>query len=138
MISVWVAAWQMQCCGSPFADGDSIEWTLSTQNDVASLASVVGNDQGRSVEFSWERHGPLPEGSATTKGVVGRIQAVRCKFAPVAGGDPKMLYPVEGSGQLEIVHSADGWDRDADAFRFDGYIVSLDVATWPVDGRQEF
>lgn len=128
LINVWVAAWQMQCCGSPFADGDVVEWTLS-QNDVAWLKSVVGDDAARSVEFSWEKHGPLPEGSATTKGVVGGIQAVRCKLAPTAGGDPKMLYPVGGSGQLKIVHSADGWDRDADGLRFHGYIVTLDVAT---------
>jgi len=129
LITVWVAAWQMQCCGSPFSDGDLIEWTLSTQTDVEWLESVVGDEAARSVAFSWERHGPRPEGSTTTKAVVGGIQAVRCKLAPMAGGDPMMLSPVAGSGQLEVVHSADGWHRDADGLSFQGYIVTLDVAT---------
>jgi hypothetical protein len=129
LINVWVAAWQMQCCGSSFADGDLIEWTLSTQTDVAWLESFVGDEAARSVGFSWEKHGPHSEGSTTTKGVVGGIQAVRCKLATMAGGDPMMFYPVGRSGQLEVVHSADGWDRDADGLSFEGYIVTLDVAT---------
>lgn len=129
LINVWVAAWQLQCCGSPFADGDSVEWTLSTGDDVPWLVSVVGDEAAPPVEFSWEKHGPLPEGSATAMGVVAGIQVLRCKLAPMAGCDPKMLYPVGGSGQLEVVHSADGWDRDADGLGFTGYIVTLDVAT---------
>ena len=29
MLLVWVDAWQMQCCGDPFAVGSSVEWTLA-------------------------------------------------------------------------------------------------------------
>jgi hypothetical protein len=127
LINVWVDAWQMQCCGSPFADGDLVEWTLLGLGP--GLQSVVGDEVARTVAFSWERHGPLPDEIAATKGVVAGIQAVRCKFAPMTGGDRRDLYPVAGSGQLEVVHSADGWDRDAANLRFHGYIVTLDVAS---------
>lgn len=129
LINVWVAGWQIQCCGPPFADGDFIAWELSTGNDVEWLESVVCDEAARSIEFSWEKHGPAPEGCVTTKGVVGSIKAVRCKLAPMTGGDPSMSYPVEGSGQVEVVHSADGWDPDADGLSFQGYIVNLDVVT---------
>lgn len=29
MLLVWVDAWQMQCCGDPFAVGSRVAWTLS-------------------------------------------------------------------------------------------------------------
>lgn len=127
LIHVWVDAWQMQCCGTPFADGDHIEWTLSPQIDGAWLESVVVDEPARQVDFSWDKHGPHPDGSATTKGVVTSIEAVRCKLATMVGGDPNMHYPVKGSGPLQVVHAADGWERDEDGLSFGGYIVTVDV-----------
>jgi hypothetical protein len=129
LINVWVAAWQLQCCGPRFASGDSVEWMLLARDDNAWLESVLGEEAARAVDFSWEKHGPSSEGATTTKGVVGRIQAVRCELAPLAGGDPNMLYPVSGSGQSEVVDSADGWDRDRDSLTFNGYVVTLDLGT---------
>lgn len=130
LVNVWVAAWQMQCCGSPFAESDLVEWTLSTLDDVGWLESLVGDRTVPSVEFSWEKHGPSPVGSTTTNGVVEGIRSVRCAHAPLPDGDPNTLYPVAGSGHLETVHSADGWDRDAKDLKFTGYIVALDVPHW--------
>ena len=94
----------MQCCGDPFKDGDRVEWTLSSENDLHWLE--------------------MP----TTTGVVNRIQAVRCRFAAAlgaVGGDPEMLYPVPGSGEMTIIHRADGWDTESDGLRFNGYLVDL-------------
>lgn len=56
----------------------------------------------RSVERSWEKHGPLPEGSATAVGVIAGIQVVRYRLAPMTGDASTMVHPVEGSGPLEV------------------------------------
>jgi hypothetical protein len=62
-VRVWVDAWQMQCCGPPFADGDTVEWTLSPDNDLEWLDSVVGRDVAQTVDFSEDHHVGLPDGS---------------------------------------------------------------------------
>lgn len=85
---VWVDAWQMQCCGTSFADGASVEWTLSFQNDIAWLTDVVGTEAARSVDFSEDHHGRLPEDTPVTNGVVTCIHASRCRFAAGASREP--------------------------------------------------
>ena len=50
---------------------------------------------------------------------------VRCRFAAAPEGDSEMLYPVPGSGEMAIIHRADGWDTESDGLRFNGYLVDL-------------
>lgn len=42
---VYVDGWQLQCCGSPFAVGDNVEWTLMLSSDRTLPSKLV-------VEFS--------------------------------------------------------------------------------------
>jgi hypothetical protein len=126
-IRVWVDAWQMQCCGTPFSDGGTVEWTLSSESDLDWMVSVVGREVAVTIDYSEDHRGGLPEETPTTAGVISRIQAVRCRFAAAPEGDSKVLYPVPGSGQVAVVHSADGWDAESDELRFNGYLVDLTV-----------
>lgn len=115
----------MQCCGTPFRTGGLVEWTLCSVNDIAWLTDVVGVEIARSIDYCEEHHGRLPEEAPVTKGVVTRIYASRCHFAPRARG--RELYPVPGSGHLSVVPGADGWQSEKGGLRFNGYIVDLDV-----------
>jgi hypothetical protein len=122
---VWVDAWQMQCCGTPFADGDTVDWVLSTGYDPEWLEHVAGPEVARSVDFSEERHGPHPDDASITTGVVIAILAVRCRFEPDPDGPPNQWHPVRGSGQLTLTHTADGWETEEGGLHFNGYIVDL-------------
>jgi hypothetical protein len=45
-VTVWIADWQMQCCGDPFRRGERIAWTVLTGSDSHLpewLAEVLGD-----------------------------------------------------------------------------------------------
>ena len=126
-ITVWVDAWQIQCCGVPFAVGQEVSWRLSEDVDREWLTSVLGADAAQAIRFSYEHHGRLPEDAPHTPGTVLQINAAHGRYAPAAGGNGRTLYPLPGSGQLAAVDSADGWDAVALNMHFNGYVVDLDV-----------
>jgi hypothetical protein len=132
-IRVWVDAWQMQCCGVPFAVGQEISWQLSQDVDTEWLTSVLGTDAAEAIRFSYEHHGRLPEDAPHTRGTVLQIKAAHSRYAPAAGENARTLHPVPGSGQLATVDSADGWDTVALNRHFNGYLVDLDVTDAGID-----
>ena len=34
MALVWYSSWQMECCGDPFAVGDTVDWDLAPSTDL--------------------------------------------------------------------------------------------------------
>ena len=95
-MTVWVSAWQMQCCGKPFRIGSRVSWTLAQ-----------------------------PDGTPLTTGTVTAISAVHCQYVPSEGTDKRTLYPVPSSAALTPVTSAEGWTPDRDSLRFVGYLVHV-------------
>ncbi|MFD7156610.1 DUF6578 domain-containing protein [Kribbella sp. NPDC059898] len=128
MMLVWVDAWQMQCCGDPFAVGALVQWTLYEQSDKDWLNAVVGADLGGEVTHREEHHDDPADGAVTTVGRVQRIRAVSCKFGPdpdnVGAGTPVNI-PIPGTGWLADVTEADGWYPETAGLAFNGYLVDL-------------
>lgn len=124
-MTIWVDAWQMQCCGEPFRLGSQVAWTLRG-TDPDWLEAMLGADASRAVDAAEEHHGGVPDGTEPIRAVVTRISAVHCGYAPSPGGDPPSLYPVPGSGVLADVESADGWIPHRGDEHFAGYVVRLD------------
>ncbi len=60
VLTVWMDAWQLQCCGQPFNVGSTIDWTLAAPSDREFLASVLGDDLAGTVTHHEEHHGGLP------------------------------------------------------------------------------
>ena len=50
----------MQCCGTPLADSDRVEWTVSAGTDVAWLERVVGAEVAQSIDLSEDHHSGPP------------------------------------------------------------------------------
>jgi hypothetical protein len=121
----------MQCCGEPFRLGSQVAWTLR-EADPEWLQAVLGAGTSPGVDGAEEHHGGIPEDTEPTMGVVTRISAVHCRYAPTAG-DPRALYPVPGSGVLTDVKSADGWVADRGEERFVGYVVRLGQVNCDMD-----
>jgi hypothetical protein len=124
--TVWVDDWQMQCCGQPFTVGTTVSWTLR-EADPDWLIAVLGPDVASTVDAAEEHHSDAARDTPTTTGTVGSIQAVHCRYGPQPGGDPRMHYPISGSGVITDVRSADGWTPDQGELRFAGYLVRLEV-----------
>ena len=125
---VWVADWEMQCCGVPFSVGQKVEWLLSTEDPAGNewLDAVLGPDQAARVTASYDHHSGGSPSEQT--GVVRAINAVHCRYRLVGN---KTYVPVDGSGTFEARTSATGWEDDSgrrEERRFVGYLVELDIS----------
>lgn len=121
---VWVDAWQLQCCGVPFAVGGEVAWTLHRNVDRQWLGSTLGEGLAGTVTHAEEHHDRQPEGQApVVRGRVRRIRAASCRYAPDPVRD--VLVPVPGSTVVSEVERADGWYPETGALRFNGYLVDL-------------
>jgi hypothetical protein len=107
-MTVWVDAWQMQCCGEPFRRGSRVSWTLGTV-DSERIHALLGA-HGQHVDAEEHHHGGVPEDTEPTQGTVTRITAVFFRDGP-------------GGGSLRDVNLADGWTGDRDDERFVGYLA---------------
>lgn len=122
--SVYYEAWQLQCCGSPFSVGDTVEWSCI-------LPEAYKNAHGILIDFEEEHHGFATH---TITGIVEKIIAERSEFPK---GERETWY-----NRAKCVHeeipSANGWeskrkDDDNTDFTFWGYIVELhDVIVKPI------
>jgi hypothetical protein len=123
---VWVDAWQIQCCGEPFAVGSTVTWELSRTVDRDFLGSVFGEAGAARITDCEEHHGDALDADPLV-GVVRSIERVSCSYAP-EDDDSNVLSPVGGSAVLSAVQHADGWEPETDDVRFVGYVVTLDPA----------
>ena len=121
-MTVWVDAWQMQCCGERFSVGSRVSWTLA-EADINWLRTIL--DAGVTVDAAEEHHGGAPDDAPQTTVTVTAITAVHCQFAPAPGADERVLSPVRSSAVLTSVRSADGWTPDRDGLHFSGYLVRV-------------
>lgn len=106
-LDVWVDQWQYDCCGDPFAVGDTVSWTLRP-SDVDWLSAVLGYHRPDPLPVSEERHGSLPDHTPETTGVVRALAAVYCRFALRPGSDaddPHALQPVRGTEWVQPLAS---------------------------------
>jgi len=123
-MTIWVDAWQLQCCGEPFRVGSRVAWTLRDAGPDW-LETVLGAEAARAVDAAEEHHGGVSEETEPVTGTVTRISAVHCRYDPRPGDDPRALPVVRGSAALTDLKSADGWTADRGEERFAGYIVQF-------------
>jgi hypothetical protein len=68
---VWVADWELQCCGDDFAVGDAVQWRLSPLE--GGRAGYFDDDPVRATSF-YDHHSEKP--APLRRGRVRSIQAV--------------------------------------------------------------
>lgn len=123
---VWVADWEMQCCGDAFRVGDLVNWHLSPADVEEWLENLFARRPQPDVTMFYDHHSENPP--PRRHGVVRSIQAVHCCYQRTG----RTLIPVRGSAVTMARSSATGWEEedDDDTYRFVAYIVELDeVAT---------
>ncbi|HEY6497022.1 MAG TPA: DUF6578 domain-containing protein [Trebonia sp.] len=125
-MTVWVDAWQMQCCGKPFAVGSHVAWTL-TAADAEWLMPVLGPRRGVTVDAAEDHHGRVPDDTTETTGTVTSISAVHYRSASQPGKVDRTSHPVPDSADLTAIEAADGWTPDRGDLHFGGYLVRIAV-----------
>lgn len=124
---VWVDGWQLDCCGEPFAVGDTVAWRLRDDPDVAWLSTVLEPAVARRVAHAQEHHDEMP--APVRRARVVAIEAASCAYA-ATGDDGRTLRPVAGSSVLRPVDRADRADGSAEeqaGTRLTGYLVHVDL-----------
>jgi hypothetical protein len=80
-LTIWVDAWQMQCCGERFAVGDEVSWRLREAGSDW-LENVLGAEVARGVDAAEEHHGGVGEDTAVTVGAVVSIELTDVRIRP--------------------------------------------------------
>ena len=119
---VWVADWEMQCCGDPFAVGATVAWRLSPLEDRRSLSDALGDGVAATVTAFYDHHAG-PPAPAEVKGVVRTIRAVFRDYQLI----DRSLLPTPGPAVVVPRDAANGWEAEARPQRFVGYLVELDT-----------
>ncbi|WP_067489316.1 DUF6578 domain-containing protein [Actinomadura hibisca] len=121
--TVWMDAWQMECCGDPYSVGSTVTWTLGDL-DRAWLTTVLGAETAAKVNATEEHHTDTDR-VARISGEVKSISAVHCRYAPRPGGDTRTYWPVAGTTVLTRLTSTNDGSPDRDDLRFVGYLVQI-------------
>ena len=124
-VLIWVAGWQMQCCGEPFSVGDVVAWRLDDP-DPDWLGAALEPEMARRVAYAEERHSESPDDLPLRHGSVIAIHAAFSEYAPISA-DSTALYPVKGSAIVREVPRADGRDSIESSVIFNGYAVEVEL-----------
>jgi hypothetical protein len=108
----------MECCGDPFAVGDTVNWTLLEQESEQAVIDEAGRRQVLRCSHREENHGGVPDGAPVTRGQVTRLRAVYAEYAGGMAQDPgfvrEKVGPVNGSES-----------SDSPRCQFRGYVVDV-------------
>lgn len=125
---MWLDAWEMDCCGDPFAVGDTVEWTVASP-DPAWLLRVYGEEAGGLTDVV-DRH-ETRDACYELRGVVRRIRAGHVHLVPSSPGQGGRVLPA--GGVLRDVRQATRFAPAPSGREHSGFLVDLEV-TPPAGG----
>ncbi|MCL1858970.1 MAG: hypothetical protein FWF92_07015 [Oscillospiraceae bacterium] len=117
-IMVWVENWEMQCCGTPFKNGDCVKWEIAKCKDNFSKINEIKSD------YYYDRHRTSAK-LYEISGIVSNIQIVYTSFRLEYDGKKKIYTPISDK-LVNLDGKADGWHKNLDEYKFCGYLVQLD------------
>jgi hypothetical protein len=120
-VTVWIESWQMQCCGTPFKLGDTVNWTV-----LECVFVDPSVDVGK-IDFYYENHAENNDGLFEIEGMVSHILAIHHAYEL----KKKTRTKIPISGMTTPVYEADGWEKDMDGMEFAAYCVKLENASPP-------
>ena len=117
---VFYESWQMECCGRPFAIGDSVSWLVLRETELNSPVDV-----GR-IDYCYEAHSSAWEELFVLTGRVEQIDILYQRYEP-SKENPRYLVPV--GGMTIPAEKAEGYEKDKDDMKATGYVVTLGGVT---------
>lgn len=122
-LTIWVDAWQQECCGVPWTIGSRVSWTLAEVGEDHRLESLFPADAAVVIDAREEHHGADADDNERTNGAVIAVRGVQVRHEPTLGGND--LQPVPGSATLTALTHSNGEELRWDGFV--GYLVELDA-----------
>ncbi|MCR5007069.1 MAG: hypothetical protein K6A76_00615 [Oribacterium sp.] len=113
----------MECCGTPFKIGDSIEWHVISADRLIRPFDIDG------LEYAYDAHFDDWDGIYTLKGVVKNISVYYEKFELVPAPGHNMLKPVPETSQVITTASSEDVGKYRGELQVSGNIVELDEVT---------
>ena len=117
---VFYESWQMECCGRPFAIGDSVSWLVFRETELNSPVDV-----GR-IDYCYEAHSSAWEELFVLTGRVEQIDILYQNYEP-SEENPRYLVPV--GGMTIPAEKAEGFEQDRDGMKATGYVATLSGVT---------
>jgi hypothetical protein len=114
--TVFYEQWQMECCGTPFAVGDTIRWLV-----YKTIGLNTAIDIGK-IDYCYEAHSDKWEKLYVFTGRVQSIKILYERFEREKEDSP-MMKRVDGT--LMDTEAVDGAEDDVDAMEASGYVVRL-------------
>lgn len=123
--TVFYEQWQMECCGTPFAVGDTIRWIVDKTTDLDTPIDI-----GK-IDYCYEAHSDEWEKLYVFTGRIQGIKILYERFEQAEDGSP-MIKRVDG--MLKDADAVDGLEDDVEEMQAGGYIVRLtDVEIRPAE-----
>jgi hypothetical protein len=117
-VIVYYEAWQMQCCGTPFAKGDVVSWLVFLGNDSLDI-----NGQKIKIDF-YEDHHYRSFGDGMFK-LTGQVEHIWAEYSLVKDDDNKVLaYDKVRKYYLDCDEEVDGYNFPEDGHGW-AYVIKL-------------
>ena len=114
-ITVWIDAWQMQCCGRAFNVGSQVEWDV-----IPWTFEVLTDTPIEFINYYYDNHSSSD--ILKLKGIVTEIYCVYQLYELDAMDN--VLKPVSGK-LIECNYEAAGWHADMGEYKFAAYFVRV-------------
>ena len=120
MTLVWIASWEMQCCGDPFSPGDTVTWNVQPSQWVASWRHIAA--QLPPIDWDYSEH---DDSDSPPHELTGKVREVKGIWIERANGI-MVLSPNPAITTADLTCGT-GWDQDDQGNLVDGYLVTLDT-----------
>lgn len=117
--TVYYELWQMECCGTPFKIGDSVEWYVIDADRLISSLDIDG------LQYAYDAHFDDWNGIYKLRGIVNSISVYYEKYELVSAPGHDMLKPVPGISEMVPITSSEDVDIYRGELQASGYVVEL-------------
>ena len=118
-VKVFYELWQMECCGTPFKLGDSIDWLVMPAKGIK-LSEVI-----EGLDYYYEAHSDDWENIFVLKGRVEDISIFYEKYELVEGEPHNMKVPVPDINENVKTDSSHIDEKERGDLKAAGYIVEI-------------
>lgn len=109
---VYLAPWEFDCCGEPFAIGDEVTWSIAPVVEREPLAVTLGTELAREVDGFETHHDDETDRTRPVSGIVSRIRVALVELASTPA-DPVSFRPVLDTLELRELEHLDQALADA-------------------------
>ena len=115
-VVVYIEAWQMQCCGEPFAKGDVVSWEAFVATDSLEIDGETVNIDFYEEHHTTHRHIMFQ--------ITGQVERVLAEYSPRVEGQQNIEYSKSKKCYIDCCEEVDGWNFPQDVSDW-GYVVWL-------------